>query len=88
MKIYLQHPTKISTLLHYHEITSEDEFHSTCNSHWFVQFQSVCLHRSIQVTISGKNWRKLRGFDYLAKVFESVQFFEGIEVNPEIRIAA
>ncbi|MDG1178537.1 MAG: hypothetical protein P8O73_09610 [SAR324 cluster bacterium] len=37
---------------------------------------------------SGKNWRKLRGFDYLAKVFEGVQFSDGIEVNPEIRIAA
>ena len=35
-----------------------------------------------------KNWRKLRGFDYLAKVIEGVQFSDGIEVIPEIRIAA
>ena len=34
-----------------------------------------------------KNWRKLRGFDYLAKVIEGVQFSDGIEVIPEIRIA-
>ncbi len=37
---------------------------------------------------SEKNWRKLRGFDYLAKVIEGVQFSDGIEVIPEIRIAA
>ena len=35
-----------------------------------------------------KNWRKLRGLDYLAKVIEGVQFSDGIEVIPEIRIAA
>ena len=35
-----------------------------------------------------KNWRNLRGFDYLAKVIEGVQFSDGIEVIPEIRIAA
>ena len=35
-----------------------------------------------------KNWRKLRGFDYLAKAIEGVQFSDGIEVIPEIRIAA
>ena len=35
-----------------------------------------------------KNWRKLRGFDYLPKVIEGVQFSDGIEVIPEIRIAA
>ena len=35
-----------------------------------------------------KKWRKLRGFDYLAKVIEGVQFSDGIEVIPEIRIAA
>ena len=35
-----------------------------------------------------KNWRKLRGFDYLAKVIEGVQFSDGIEVIPEIQIAA
>jgi len=35
-----------------------------------------------------KKWSKLRGFDYLAKVIEGVQFSDGIEVIPEIRIAA
>jgi putative transposase len=35
-----------------------------------------------------KNWRKLRGFDSLAKEIEGVQFSDGIEVIPEIRIAA
>jgi len=35
-----------------------------------------------------KNWRKLRGFDYRAKVIEGVQFSDGIDVIPEIRIAA
>jgi len=34
-----------------------------------------------------KKWRKLRGFDYLAKVIEGKQFKDGIEVIPEIRIA-
>ena len=34
------------------------------------------------------HWRKLRDFDYLAKVIEGVQFSDGIEVIPEIRIAA
>jgi hypothetical protein len=29
-----------------------------------------------------------RGFDYLAKVIEGVKFSDGIEVIPEIRIAA
>ncbi|MCY4426924.1 MAG: IS256 family transposase, partial [Halieaceae bacterium] len=28
-----------------------------------------------------QNWRKLRGFDYLAKVIEGVQFRDGIEVK-------
>jgi putative transposase len=35
-----------------------------------------------------KNWRKLGGFDYLAKVIEGVKFSDGIEVIPEILIAA
>ncbi len=35
-----------------------------------------------------KKWRKLRGFDYLAKVIQGVLFKDGIEVIPEIRIAA
>ena len=35
-----------------------------------------------------KNWRMLRGLDFLAKVIEGIQFKDGIEVIPEIRIAA
>ena len=35
-----------------------------------------------------KRWRRLRGFDYLAKVIEGRQFKDGIEVIPEIQIAA
>ena len=49
------------------------------------RFASIAPFR---LPCSGKNWRKLSGFDYLAKVFEGVQFSDGIEVNPEIRIAA
>jgi hypothetical protein len=35
-----------------------------------------------------KKWRKLRGFDYLAKVIKGIQFSDGIKVIHEIRIAA
>jgi hypothetical protein len=35
-----------------------------------------------------KRWRRLRGFDYLAKLIEGIQFSDGIEVIPGIRIAA
>jgi putative transposase len=35
-----------------------------------------------------KKWRKLRGFDYLAKVIEGIHFSVGIEVIPEIQIVA
>jgi hypothetical protein len=35
-----------------------------------------------------KKWDKLRGFDYFAKVIEGRQLKDGIEVIPEIRIAA
>jgi|TARA_B110001454_G_scaffold15620_1_gene14022 putative transposase len=35
-----------------------------------------------------KRWRRLRGFAYQAKMIEGVQFSDGIEVIPEIRIAA
>jgi len=34
------------------------------------------------------NWRKLRGFNYLAKVIEGVPFKDGIEVNKNDSIAA
>ena len=34
------------------------------------------------------NWRKLRGFDYLAKVLKGVEFKEGIEVKSYDQIAA
>jgi putative transposase len=35
-----------------------------------------------------KNWRKLRGFNYLAKVIEGVPFKDGIEINKSDQIAA
>jgi hypothetical protein len=35
-----------------------------------------------------KKWRKLRSLDYLAKVIEGRKFKDGIEVIPEIQIAA
>lgn len=35
-----------------------------------------------------QNWRKLRGFNYLAKVIEGVPFKDGIEVNKNDLIAA
>lgn len=35
-----------------------------------------------------KNWRRLRGFDYLAKVITGVKFRDGIEVAKSIRNAA
>ncbi len=35
-----------------------------------------------------QNWRKLRGFDYLAKVITGVQFKDGIETTNPSQIAA
>jgi putative transposase len=35
-----------------------------------------------------QNWRKLRGFDYLAKVITSVTFRDGIETTNSDQIAA
>ncbi len=35
-----------------------------------------------------KKWRKLRGFDYLAKVIEGVQFKDGVEVTSNEQVAA
>ena len=35
-----------------------------------------------------KNWRKLRGFNYLAKVIAGVKFNDGIEATEESQIAA
>jgi len=34
------------------------------------------------------NWRKLRGFDYLAKVITGVKFTDGIETNTNNQAAA
>jgi len=34
------------------------------------------------------NWRKLRGFDYLAKVIKGVQFKDGVEVTSDDQVAA
>ena len=35
-----------------------------------------------------KNWRRLRGFDYLAKVIAGRQFKDGIEVTEVDQVAA
>jgi putative transposase len=35
-----------------------------------------------------ENWRKLRGFDYLAKVITGVKFKDGIETTKIDQIAA
>jgi hypothetical protein len=35
-----------------------------------------------------QNWRKLRGFDYLAKVITGVKFKDGIETTETGQIAA
>jgi len=35
-----------------------------------------------------KNWRRLRGFDYLAKVTTGVKFKDGIEVTEVDQAAA
>jgi putative transposase len=35
-----------------------------------------------------KNWRRLRGFDYLAKVITGVEFKDGIEVQKSDRNVA
>ena len=35
-----------------------------------------------------KKWRRLRGFNYLAKVITNVRFKDGIEVNQDNQIAA
>ena len=35
-----------------------------------------------------KNWRRLRGFNYLAKVIEGVPFKDGIEINESDQVAA
>ncbi len=35
-----------------------------------------------------QNWRKLRGFDYLAKVITGVKFKDGVEATQNDQIAA
>jgi putative transposase len=35
-----------------------------------------------------QNWRKLRGFDYLAKVITDIKFKDGIETTQNDQIAA
>lgn len=35
-----------------------------------------------------KNWRKLRGFKYLAKVIEGVKFVNGEEIQKSNQVAA
>jgi len=35
-----------------------------------------------------KRWRRLRGFDYLAKVVTGIQFKDGVEVTTDDQAAA
>ena len=35
-----------------------------------------------------KKWRRLRGFDYLAKVMTGIEFRDGIEVKKVDQVAA
>jgi len=35
-----------------------------------------------------KKWRKLRGFDYLAKVVTGIKFQDGVEVTTDEQAAA
>ena len=35
-----------------------------------------------------KNWRRLRGFDYLAKVATGIKFKDGVEVMQVDQVAA
>ncbi len=47
------------------------------------------LHMMFKLGICAEtNWRKLRGFDYLAKVIKGVEFKDGIEVKSDDQIAA
>ena len=39
-------------------------------------------------TCAQQNWRRQRGFNYLAKVITGVKFKEGIEVTESNRVAA
>ncbi len=47
------------------------------------------LHRMFKLgQCTEKNWRKLRGFAYLAKVIEGVKFINGEEVQKTDQVAA
>ncbi len=47
------------------------------------------LHMMFKLSQSAElNWRKLRGFNYLAKVIEGVPFKDGIEINKSDQVAA
>jgi transposase-like protein len=35
-----------------------------------------------------KNWRRLRGFDYLAKVVTGIKFNDGVELTTDDQVAA
>lgn len=47
------------------------------------------LHMTFKLGLCAQqNWRRLRGFDYLAKVITGVKFEDGIEVNDVNQVAA
>ena len=43
------------------------------------------MHRKVKLSVP---WRKLRGFNYLAKVIEGVSFKDGIKINESNQVAA
>lgn len=54
-----------------------------------------CLSRDSMLYMMSKlsqcaelNWRRLRGFNYLAKVIDGVPFKDGIEINKSDQVAA
>ena len=46
--------------------------------------REIMLHMMFKLgKCAQKRWHRLRGFDYLAKVIEGVQFKDGIEVTEQ-----
>jgi|TARA_B100000959_G_scaffold261704_1_gene299473 transposase-like protein len=51
--------------------------------------RDVMLHMMFKLSqCAEKNWRRLRGFNYLAKVIAGIQFKDGIEVTEVDQVAA
>jgi len=47
------------------------------------------LHMMLKLSqCAEKNWRKLRGFNYLPKAIDGVPFENGIQISKSVQIAA